>query len=40
MAGENEFLLKLAFDSTVALPTDCRYLSIKLNPRELLTLAD
>lgn len=40
LAGENEFLLKLAFDSTVALPTDCRYLSIKLNPRELLTLAD
>lgn len=40
LAGENEHILKLAFDSTVALPTDCGDLWIKLDPRELLTLAD
>lgn len=36
--GEKDIILKLAFDSTVALPTDCEDLWIKLDPRELLTL--
>lgn len=38
--GDKDIILKLAFDSTVALPTDCSDIWIKLNPQELLTLAD
>lgn len=40
LAEEDEHILKLAFDSTVALATDCEDLWIKLDPHELLTLAD
>jgi ABC-type Fe3+/spermidine/putrescine transport system ATPase subunit len=39
-AKENDIILKFDFDSTVALPTDCADIWIKLDPRELLTLVD